>query len=83
MYFLVALRKTTVELSGQSGFSTTLEGAVIFARYTVNFTPTLAFLLIAARIRALQIDPKYGTHVHRLRSRADSLGDDNAFMRRM
>merc|ERR550514_2084566 len=60
VYLLVALCKTTVDLSGRSPFITKLEGTLILARYTVNFAPMLAILFIAARMRALQIDPKYG-----------------------
>ena len=60
VYLLVALCKTTVELSGRSPFITKLEGTLILARYTVNFAPMLAILFIAARMRALQIDPKHG-----------------------
>ena len=59
-YLIVALCKTAVELSGRSLFITKLEGTLILARYTVNFAPMLAILFIAARMRALQIDPKHG-----------------------
>merc|ERR1719420_2248163 len=60
VYLMVALTKTAVELAGRSPFITKLEGTLILARYTVNFAPMLAILFIAARIRALQIDPKHG-----------------------
>merc|ERR1719155_426072 len=60
VYFLVAVCKTSIELSGRTPFITKLEGTLILARYTVNFAPMLAILFIAARMRALQIDPKHG-----------------------
>merc|ERR1719311_756446 len=61
VYFLVALCKTTVELSGRTQFITKLEGILVLARYTVNFCPMLAILFIGTRMRALQIDPKHGS----------------------
>merc|ERR1719337_161821 len=61
VYFLVALCKTTVELSGRTPFITKLEGTLVLARYTVNFCPMLAILFIGTRMRALQIDPKHGS----------------------
>merc|ERR1719380_481428 len=60
VYLLVALTKTAVELSGDSPFLQKLAGLLTLARYTVNFAPMLAILFIAARMRALQIDPKHG-----------------------
>merc|ERR1719265_310124 len=60
VYLLVALCKTAVELIGRSPFIMKLEGTLILARYTTNFAPMLAILFIAARMRALQIDPKHG-----------------------
>jgi len=60
VYFLVAVCKTTVELSGRTPFITKLEGTLVLARYTVNFCPMLAILFIGTRMRALQIDPKHG-----------------------
>merc|ERR1719198_2880407 len=60
VYLLVALCKTTVELSGRTPFITKLEGTLVLARYTVNFCPMLAILFIGTRMRALQIDPKHG-----------------------
>merc|ERR1719353_212698 len=61
VYFLVAVCKTTVELSGRTEFITKLEGTLVLARYTVNFCPMLAILFIGTRMRALQIDPKHGS----------------------
>merc|ERR1719198_1706873 len=60
VYFLVAVCKTTVELSGRTPFITKLDGTLVLARYTVNFSPMLAILFIGTRMRALQIDPKHG-----------------------
>merc|ERR1719191_496661 len=57
---MVALVKTTVELSGSSPFVRKLEGLLTLAKYTVNFAPMLCILFVGARMRALQIDPKYG-----------------------
>merc|ERR1719299_186357 len=60
VYFLVAICKTTIELSGRTPFIEKLEGTLVLARYTVNFCPMLAILFIGTRMRALQIDPKHG-----------------------
>merc|ERR1719482_1338754 len=60
VYFLVALCKTTIEISGRTPFITKLECTLTIARYTVNFAPMLSILFIGARMRALQIDPKHG-----------------------
>merc|ERR1719316_2272235 len=64
VYLLVAVCKTTVELSGRTEFITKLEGTLVLARYTVNFCPMLAILFIGTRMRALQIDPKHGSPQH-------------------
>merc|ERR1719194_308297 len=61
VYFLVALTKTAVELTGDSPFLQKLAGLLVLARYTVNFCPMLAILFIGTRMRALQIDPKHGS----------------------
>merc|ERR1719198_1388960 len=60
VYLLVALCKTSIELSGRTPFITKLDGTLVLARYTVNFSPMLAILFIGTRMRALQIDPKHG-----------------------
>merc|ERR1719375_2946480 len=60
VYLMVALTKTAVELAGMSRFLLKLQGVLTLAKYTVNFAPMLAILFIAARMRALQIDPKHG-----------------------
>ena len=61
VYLLVAVCKTTVELSGRTEFITKLEGTLVLARYTVNFCPMLAILFIGTGMRALPIDPKHGS----------------------
>jgi len=60
VYLMVALVKTTVELSGPSPFLTKLGGLLTLAKFTVNFAPMLCILFIGARMRALQMDPKHG-----------------------
>merc|ERR1719235_126405 len=60
VYLLVALVKTTVELSGSSPFLVKMQGLLTLARFTVNFAPMLCILFIGARMRALQMDPKHG-----------------------
>jgi len=60
VYLLVAVVKTTVELSGNSEFLKKLSSLLTLAKFTVNFAPMLAILFIGARIRALQMDPKNG-----------------------
>jgi len=60
VYLLVAVVKTTVELSGNSEFLKKLSSLLVLAKFTVNFAPMLAILFIGARIRALQMDPKNG-----------------------
>ena len=59
--FLVAVCKTSVELSGRTPFTTKLEGTLVLARYTANFAPMLAILFIGTRMRASQIYPKHGS----------------------
>merc|ERR1719398_545532 len=60
VYLMVALTKTTIELSGPSEFLTKLSGLLTLAKFTVNFAPMLCILFIGARMRALQMDPKHG-----------------------
>merc|ERR1719310_244682 len=60
VYLLVALVKTTQELSGNTPFLTKLGGLLTLAKFTVNFAPMLCILFIGARMRALQMDPKHG-----------------------
>merc|ERR1719387_1832642 len=60
VYLLVALVKTTIELSGPTEFLTKLQGLLTLAKFTVNFAPMLCILFIGARMRALQMDPKHG-----------------------
>jgi hypothetical protein len=60
VYLLVALAKTAVDISGPSKFLTKLQGLLSLAKYTQNFVPMLSILFIGARMRALQMDPKFG-----------------------
>ena len=60
VYFLAAVCKTIVEISGPSTFIMKLEGTLILARCTVNSAPMFAIVFIGTRMRALQIDPKHG-----------------------
>merc|ERR1719272_2370535 len=60
VYLALALVRTTIELSGNSPFLTKLDGLLTLAKYTVNFAPMLCILFIGARMRALQMDPKFG-----------------------
>lgn len=63
VYLLVAVTKTIFELSPglrSSKALLKLEASAGAAKMTVNFAPMLAILLIGARMRALQIDPKLG-----------------------
>merc|ERR1719345_202230 len=60
VYLMVAVTKTTVELSGETPFLKKMGGLLSLARYTVNFAPMLCILFVGARMRALQMDPKHG-----------------------
>merc|ERR1719333_452565 len=60
VYLAIAIVRTVVQLSGSSPFLTKLEGLLTLAKYTVNFAPMLCILFVGARMRALQMDPKYG-----------------------
>merc|ERR1719375_2385895 len=48
VYFLVAVCKTTVELSGRTEFITKLEGTLVLAWYTVNFCPMCFYACTAS-----------------------------------
>ena len=50
VYFLVAVNKTAVEISGRTPSITKLEGTLVIARYIVNFAPMLTMLFLGARI---------------------------------
>merc|ERR1712139_682650 len=63
IYFIVAVTRTLFELMPsmrESSMLLKLEASAGAAKMTVNLAPMLAILLIGARIRALQIDPKNG-----------------------
>merc|ERR550514_586468 len=48
------------QVSGASPTMTKVEEAFTLGRLTVNMAPMLCVLFIGARMRALQIDPKWG-----------------------
>ena len=93
MYFLVAVCKTIVEISGPSTFIMKLEGILTIASCPVNFAPTHAILFMLTWMRALQIDPKHGRllrqgsgvllRLHCLRVRADVIGDPHALLHKV
>merc|ERR1719316_560501 len=60
IYLLVAIIKTVTDFIGELELLTKLGGLLTLAKYTVNFAPMLSILFIAARMRALQLDPKHG-----------------------
>merc|ERR1719169_180191 len=55
-----AVVQTLVQLRGKNSMLTKLDGVFTMARYTVNLAPMTCVLFIAARMRALQIDPMHG-----------------------
>ena len=60
MYFLVAMHKAIVKMSGPSTFIMKLEDTYNIDSCPVNFTLKLAIMFIWTWMRALQIDPKHG-----------------------
>jgi hypothetical protein len=60
VYLAIQVVQTWVTFNGQSIETRKLSGILQMATNTVNFAPMLAILFIGARIRALQIDPKFG-----------------------
>jgi len=63
IYLLCAISRTCFELSTRASNSPALlklEAAASQAKLTVNFAPMLCILFLAARQRALQLDPKHG-----------------------
>jgi hypothetical protein len=60
VYLAIQVVQTWVTFNGQSVETRKLSGILQMATNTVNFAPMLAILFIGARIRALQIDPKFG-----------------------
>jgi hypothetical protein len=60
VYLAIQVVQTWVTFQGTSLETRKLTGILQMATNTVNFAPMLSILFIGARIRALQIDPKFG-----------------------
>jgi hypothetical protein len=60
VYLGIAAVQTYEQFSGRSEDSMKLANIFQLAANTVNFAPMLCILFIGARMRALQIDPKFG-----------------------
>merc|ERR1719159_1549546 len=60
VYLAIQVVQTWVTFNGQSLETRKLSTILQMATNTVNFAPMLSILCIGARIRALQIDPKFG-----------------------
>jgi len=60
VYLAIAAVQTFEQFSGRSEESMKLANVLQLAANTVNFAPMLCILFIGARMRALQIDPKFG-----------------------
>jgi hypothetical protein len=60
VYLAIQVVQTWVTFNGTSIETRKLSTILQLATNTVNFAPMLAILFIGARIRALQIDPKFG-----------------------
>jgi hypothetical protein len=60
VYLAIQVVQTWVTFNGSSLETRKLNQILQMATNTVNFAPMLAILFIGARIRALQIDPKFG-----------------------
>jgi hypothetical protein len=60
VYLAIAAVQTYEQFSGRSEESMKLANVLQLAANTVNFAPMLCILFIGARMRALQIDPKFG-----------------------
>jgi len=58
---LLAITQTTIQAQGSNSSLATIEQSLKMAVNTVNMAPMLCILFIGARMRALQIDPKYGS----------------------
>eukprot|EP00746_Dinoflagellata_sp_MGD_P145842 gnl/MRDRNA2_/MRDRNA2_78400_c0_seq1.p1 gnl/MRDRNA2_/MRDRNA2_78400_c0~~gnl/MRDRNA2_/MRDRNA2_78400_c0_seq1.p1 ORF type:complete len:685 (+),score=107.64 gnl/MRDRNA2_/MRDRNA2_78400_c0_seq1:172-2226(+) len=58
VYFVLAVFRTINQMNGYS--HTKASDTFQLAAYTVNFSPMLCILFIAARMRALQMDPRHG-----------------------
>jgi len=60
VYLGIAVVQTWEQFSSRSAETRKLSGILQLATNTVNFAPMLCILFIGARMRALQLDPKYG-----------------------
>jgi hypothetical protein len=60
VYLAIQVVQTRVTFQGTSLETRKLSGILQLATNTVNFAPLISILFIGARIRALQIDPKFG-----------------------
>lgn len=58
VYFVLAVFRSINQMNGYS--HTKASDTFQLAAYTVNFSPMLCILFIAARMRALQMDPRHG-----------------------
>lgn len=58
VYLLLAIAKTSNQIRGY--WHTRASDTLQLAAHTVNFAPMLCILFVAARMRALQIDPQHG-----------------------
>merc|ERR1719446_97745 len=60
VYLAIAVLQTWAQFQGTSMETRKLAAILQLATNTVNFAPMLCILFIGARMRALQLDPKYG-----------------------
>merc|ERR1719504_430372 len=60
VYLGIAVVQTYAQFVGATMETRKLSGILQMATNTVNFAPMLSILFIGARMRALQIDPKFG-----------------------
>jgi len=60
VYLGIAVVQTWEQFSSRTAETRKLSGILQLATNTVNFAPMLCILFIGARMRALQLDPKYG-----------------------
>jgi hypothetical protein len=60
VYLAIQVVQTYAQFQGNSMETRKLMGILQLATNTVNFAPMLSILFIGARMRALQIDPKFG-----------------------
>ena len=60
VYLAIAVVQTWSQFMGPSRETAKLGSILQLATNTVNFAPMLCILFIGARMRALQLDPKFG-----------------------